>query len=100
LESCCSDLPFIWFAFLLACQASRAGEPVLRVVKTATYFTVFNDSATLQAGVLRPDRSARLEPGAPATELVSNSAVRSALMEWDVQLAPQQVKVIEARPAK
>lgn len=59
----------------------------------AVYLTVFNDSATVQKGLLRAEQNVlRVEPGA-ATELLSRTPIQSVRGAWDIELAPQEAKV-------
>ena len=62
----------------------------------AVYWTLFNDSSTLQKGLLRPDyKGLHVDPSAAVTELISEGAVRTVESGWELELASQEAKVIE-----
>jgi hypothetical protein len=64
----------------------------------AIYFTLFNDSTTVQKGFLRADcEELHLNPDAKADELVSGSALRAAPAGWEIELRPQEAKAVELR---
>jgi hypothetical protein len=63
------------------------------------YFTVFNDTAREQGGMVKCDfKALRLPRDVAGKELITGTSVALAEAGWPIRLAPQEAKVLCLRP--